>query len=195
MVPTRLLFEMDVLRPRWGWLLFLGILMATLGMIALLIVPAATIATGLVAGWLLIFSGVIELVHVFRVRRWGGLFLHLIGGVLGLLVGLLVVTHPLAGAVAWTLLFASFLSVVGLFRVITTISLKFPHWGWALLDGIVSLGLGILLWTDWPWSGLWFLGLSLGISLVLRGWSYVMFAIAIRNLPVPVNIHQAVTTK
>src|SRR5215469_8594576 len=31
MVPNRLLFEMDVLRPKWGWLLFLGILMATLG--------------------------------------------------------------------------------------------------------------------------------------------------------------------
>jgi uncharacterized membrane protein HdeD (DUF308 family) len=47
------------------------------------------------------------------------------------------------------------------------------------------LGLGILLWLDWPWSGLCFLGLSVGISLVLRGWSYVMmFVIAIRNLPV-----------
>jgi len=76
------------------------------------------------------------------VRLWGGLFLHHIGGALGLLVGLLVVTHPLAGAVAWTLLFASFLSVVGLFRMIVAVSLKFPHWGWAVFDGIVSLGLG-----------------------------------------------------
>lgn len=191
MVPNRLLFEMDVLRPRWGWLLFLGIVMATLGTIALLIVPAATIGIALVAGWLLVLSGIIEMVHAFRVRLWGGLFLHLIGGVLGLLVGLLVVTHPLAGAVTWTLLFASFLSVVGAFRMIAAIRLKFPHWGWAGFDGIVSLGLGILLWAEWPWSGLWFLGLSVGISLVLRGWSYVMFAIAIRNSPVPVNIRRA----
>lgn len=191
MVPNRLLFEMDVLRPRWGWLLFLGIVMATLGTIALLIVPAATIGIALVAGWLLVLSGIIEMVHAFRVRLWGGLFLHLIGGVLGLLVGLLVVTHPLAGAVTWTLLFASFLSVVGAFRMIAAIRLKFPHWGWAVFDGIVSLGLGILLWAEWPWSGLWFLGLSVGISLVLRGWSYVMFAIAIRNSPVPVNIRRA----
>lgn len=191
MVPNRLLFEMDVLRPRWGWLLFLGIVMATLGTIALLIVPAATLGIALVAGWLLVLSGIIEMVHAFRVRLWGGLFLHLIGGVLGLLVGLLVVTHPLAGAVTWTLLFASFLSVVGAFRMIAAIRLKFPHWGWAGFDGIVSLGLGILLWAEWPWSGLWFLGLSVGISLVLRGWSYVMFAIAIRNSPVPVNIRRA----
>jgi hypothetical protein len=97
MIPNRLLFEMDVLRPKWGWLLALGILMATLGTIALLIVPAATIGTALVVGWLLIFSGIIEMVHAFSVRRWGGLFLHLIGGILGLLIGLLVVTHPVAG--------------------------------------------------------------------------------------------------
>ena len=146
-------------------------------MIALLTVPAATIGTVVVAGWLLVFSAIVEMVHTFRVRVWSGLFLHLIGGVFGLLVGLLVVTHPLAGAVAWTLLFASFLSVVGLFRMIAAIRLKFPHWGWAVFDGIVSLGLGILLFVDWPWSGPWFLGVSVGISLVLRGWSYVMFAI------------------
>jgi uncharacterized membrane protein HdeD (DUF308 family) len=191
MIPNRLLFEMDVLRPKWGWLLALGILMATLRTIALLIVPAATIGTALVVGWLLIFSGIIEMVHAFSVRRWGGLFLHLIGGILGLLIGLLVVTHPVAGALAWTLLFASFLTIMGLFRLIASISLKFPHWGWAVFDGIVTLGLGILLWADWPWSGLWFLGLSVGISLVLRGWSYVMFAIAIRNLPVPVDVRRA----
>lgn len=185
------MFEIDVLRSRWGWLLFLGILMATLGTIALLIVPAATIGTALVAGWLLVFSGIIEMVHAFRVRLWGGRFLHLIGGVLGILVGLLVVTHPLAGAAAWTLLFASFLTVVGLFRMIAAIRLKFPHWGWAIFDGIISLGLGILFLADWPWSGLWFLGLSVGISLVLRGWSYVMFAVAIRNWPVAVEVRRA----
>jgi len=165
MATNRLLFHLDVLRPKWGWLLFLRILMATLGTIALLIVPAATIGTALVMGWLLLVSGIIEMVHAFGVRRWGGFFLHLIGGVLGVLVGLLVVTHPLAGAVAWTLLFASFLTVIGLFRLVTAIRLKFPRWGWAVFDGIVTLGLRILLWADWPWSGLCFLGLSVGISL------------------------------
>jgi uncharacterized membrane protein HdeD (DUF308 family) len=97
MIRTRLQCEMDARRPKWGWLLSPGILMATLGTIALLIVPAATIGTALVLGWLLVFSGIIEMVHAFGVRRWGGLFLHLIGGILGLLIGLLVVTHPVAG--------------------------------------------------------------------------------------------------
>jgi uncharacterized membrane protein HdeD (DUF308 family) len=191
MATSPLFFECDVIRPRWGWLLALGILMVILGTIALFLIPAATIGTALVLGWLLIISGVVEMVHAFRVKKWGGLFLHLIGGVLGVLIGLLVVTHPVAGAVAWTLLFASFFTVVGLFRLIAAISLKFPHWGWAAFDGIVTLALGILLWAQWPWSGIWFLGLAVGVSLILRGWSYVMFALAIHNPPIPIEVRRA----
>jgi uncharacterized membrane protein HdeD (DUF308 family) len=191
MAMSLLLFECEILRPRWGWLLFLGILMVILGTIALFIIPAATLGTILVLGWLLVLSGVVEMIHAFRVRRWGGLFLHLIGGVLGVLIGLLVVTHPVAGAMAWTLLFASFFTVIGLFRTIAAIRLKFPNWGWAVFDGIVTLGLGILLWAEWPWSGVWFLGLAVGVSLILRGWSYAMFAFAIRNLAMPIEIRRA----
>jgi uncharacterized membrane protein HdeD (DUF308 family) len=142
-------------------------------------------------GWLLVASGVMEIIHAFRVRRWGGLFVHLVAGILGILVGLLIATHPLAGALAWTLLFASFFTVIGLFRLIAAIRLRFPNWGWAVFDGIVSLGLGILLWAEWPWSGFWFMGLAVGVSLILRGWSYVMFAISLRTLPMPIPFRQA----
>jgi uncharacterized membrane protein HdeD (DUF308 family) len=191
MATTPLLFESDIIRPRWGWLLFLGILMVILGTVALFLIPAATIGTALVLGWLLVISGIMEMIHAFRVRRWGGLFLHLIGGVLGILIGLLIVTHPIAGAVVWTLLLASFMVVIGLFRLVAAISLRFPNWGWALFDGIITLGLGILLWAQWPWSGIWFLGLAVGISLILRGWSYVMFALAIHSVNLPVGMRRA----
>ena len=187
---TVLFYDLDALRDRWGWLLALGILMAVLGTVALFIMPAATIGTVMVLGWLLVVSGIFEGVHAFRVRSWGGLFLHLIAGILGVLVGLLVVTHPALGALGWTLLFASFFTVIGLFRTIAAIRLKFPNWGWATFDGIVTLGLGILLWASWPVSALWFLGLAVGISLILRGWTYIMFAIAIHNLPLATPIRQ-----
>jgi uncharacterized membrane protein HdeD (DUF308 family) len=172
------------LRRRWGWLLALGIVMVLVGSIALFITPAATLGTVLILGWLLIVSGVVESIHAFQVRRWGGFFLHLIGGVLGVLIGLLVVSHPVAGALAWTLLLASFLTVIGIFRLVAALSLKFPHWGWAVFDSVITIGLGVMLWAEWPYSGLWFLGLAVGVSLVLRGWSYIMFALAMRNLPV-----------
>ena len=193
MTTGALLLEIDDLRRKWGWLFVLGISMVILGAVALFIAPAATLGTVLVLGWLLVVSGVVEAIQSFRVRKWGGVFLHLIGGVLGVLVGLLVVTHPVAGALAWTLLFASFFTVIGMFRLVAAIRLKFPNWGWAAFDGAVTLLLGLMLWMDWPASGLWFLGFAVGVSLILRGWSYVMFAIAVRALPVAIasSIRQA----
>ena len=188
---TTLLMDIENLRHKWVWLLTLGIVMVILGAIAMIVTPAATIATVLILSWLLILSGVAETIYAFRIHKWGGLFLHLISGILGVFIGLLALTHPVAGALAWTLLFASFLTVIGAFRLIAAISLKFPNWGWAVFDGIITVGLGILLWAEWPWSGLWFLGVALGVSLVLRGWSYIMFAFAIRSLPVSAQLRHA----
>jgi uncharacterized membrane protein HdeD (DUF308 family) len=191
MSTSPLFVQIDSLRHRWGLILTLGIVMVILGTIALFIMPAATIGTVMVLGWLLVLSGVMEAIHAFRMRRWGGIFLHLVAGIVGILVGLLIATHPVAGALAWTLLFASFFTVIGLFRLIAAIRLRFPNWGWAVFDGVVTLGLGILLWLQWPWSGLWFMGLAVGVSLILRGWSYIMFAISLRTLPLPIPIRQA----
>jgi uncharacterized membrane protein HdeD (DUF308 family) len=84
---TPLLLEAEELRHRWGWMLGLGILMVVLGIVALYMAPAATFGTVILLGWLLVVSGVIEAIHAFRVRRWRGFFLHLIGGVLGVLIG------------------------------------------------------------------------------------------------------------
>ena len=53
-----------------------------------------------------------------------------------------------------------------------------------MFDGAITLALGILVWAQWPWSGLWFLGIALGVTLMLRGWSYVMLALAVRSIPV-----------
>jgi uncharacterized membrane protein HdeD (DUF308 family) len=186
-----LLFGFEELRQKWGWLMALGISLIVLAIVALAIIPAPSLATAIVLGWLLVFSGTFEAIHGFQVRGSRSLFLHLIGGVLGVLVGLMVVTHPVAGALPWTLLFASFLTIVGVFRVVAAARLKFPHWGWAAFDGGITLLLGVMVWAGWPWSALWFLDLSVGVSLLLRGWSYVMFALALRQVSMPVEIRQA----
>jgi uncharacterized membrane protein HdeD (DUF308 family) len=191
MACTPLFYDLEKLHRRWGWFLLLGIVLILLGTVALVITPAATLGTVLVLGWLLVISGVVETIQAFRMRGWGGIFLHLLAGILGVFIGLLVVTHPVAGALAWTLLFASFCTVMGLFRLIAAIRLKFPNWGWGVFDGIVTLALGILLWLQWPWSGYWFLGIAAGVSLILRGWSYIMLALAAHSWAIPIEARRA----
>lgn len=177
------LSSVEYLRHKWGWFLTLGILLVLLGIVALLMIPVATVAAVIVLGWLLVISGVFEAAHGFQVRGWGGMFLDLAAGALGVLVGLMVITHPVAGALAMTMLFATFFTVIGVFRIVAALRLRFNNWGWSVFDGAITLALGILLWVHWPSSGLWFMGLALGLSLLLRGWSYVMLALALHRPP------------
>lgn len=185
MITTPLALEFETLCHKWGWFLTLGIVMVILGTVAFFIAPAATIGTVLVLGWLLVVSGIVEGIQAFRMRKWGGIFLHGVAGILGILIGLLVATHPGLGRWRGRCSFPRSLLSSGFFAWCAAIRLKFPHWGWAAFDGAVTFLLGVLLWAEWPWSGFWFLGIAVGISLVLRGWAYVMFAFAIHSLPEP----------
>jgi uncharacterized membrane protein HdeD (DUF308 family) len=96
-------------------------------------------------------------------------------------IGLLAATHPAADAATWMLLFATFFTVVGLFRAISAFYLKFSNWGWTVFDGVVMLVLGSVMWAAWVWLLPWFLGFAIGLSLILRGWSSIMFAQGLRR--------------
>ena len=44
-----------------------------------------------------------------------------------------------------------------------------PGWGWLLFAGIVSVLLGVMLWSQFPLSGIWALGILVGIKLIFSG--------------------------
>lgn len=173
------------IRQNWGWLLALGIVWIILGVIALVDSIAATIASMLVFGWVLLIAGIVEAVQAFRHRRGGHLFLHVLEAVLSFVVGLMLLRHPLAGALVMTLLLAAYFVVAGIFRIVAALSIRPPQWGWALGNGIITLILGILVWAQWPVSGLWIIGLFIGIDLIVTGWTRVMLALTVRKLPLP----------
>jgi len=118
-------------------------------------------------------------------RRWGGFFLELFAGILYGVFGLMVVSNPAVSAVALTLLIAVFLMIGGLFRIFTALTVRFHHWIWVLLNGVISLLLGVMIWSQWPVSGLWVIGLFIGIDLIFYGWSLIMLAMAVKSLPSP----------
>ncbi len=174
-------FRNDELRRHSGWFLALGIILIILGIIALAYVVLATIVSVLVFGILLLIGGVIELIHAFRTHRWGGFFLHLLTGLLGIVVGWMFVRHPVAGALTLTLLLGAFFLVEGIFRLAGAFFLRFPRWGWAVFGGMITGVLGILLLLQWPVSALWFIGLAIGIDMIFRGWAWVMLALIARR--------------
>jgi uncharacterized membrane protein HdeD (DUF308 family) len=52
-----------------------------------------------------------------------------------------------------------------------------------LVNGVISLVLGMLIWRRWPVAGLWVIGLFVGIEMLLNGWSLVMLSMTGRTLP------------
>src|SRR5437016_2660503 len=91
------------LRSKWGWLFGLGILLLVTGIVAISYPMAATLTTIEIFGYLLIFGAAVEIASAFWVRRWGGVFLHLLIGLLYFFVGLLIVDKPGMAAVGYTL--------------------------------------------------------------------------------------------
>ena len=77
---------------------------------------------------------------------------------------------------------AAFLIVSGIFRVATALSLQFNNWGWVLLNGTVSLLLGILIYRQWPTSGEWVIGLFVGIEMIFNGWTWIMVSLSLKRL-------------
>jgi uncharacterized membrane protein HdeD (DUF308 family) len=39
-----------------------------------------------------------------------------------------------------------------------------------------------MIYKEWPQSGLWFIGLYLGIDMILNGWSWIMLSLGLRRL-------------
>ncbi len=178
-----LLRDIEGLRHNWGWFLALGVLLIVLGLLALGSAVMVTLATMVLFGWFLIVGGVFQIVHAFWARLWGGFFLQLLSGVLQLVVGGIMVAHPLEAGVTLTMLMAVFFFVGGVFRIIAALAFPFEGRGWLALSGVINIVLGVIILSEWPFSGLWVIGAFIGIDLLLYGWWLVTLALSVRRLP------------
>jgi uncharacterized membrane protein HdeD (DUF308 family) len=165
-----------------GWVIFAGVVLIALGAAAVVYDTTATIASVVLFGWLLMFAGFTQALHAFQVRTWGGFFLYLLDGILRTTVGALLVLYPGAGAQTLTLVLSVYFIVGGLFRAVGSAVLQFPSWGWSATAGVISVALGIMLAVQWPASGNWFIGLAVGIDLILYGVALLMFAAAVKSV-------------
>jgi len=183
MTPLVLSTGIEEVRKHSTWFLVLGIALVIIGMIAIGSAVAVTIVSVMFLGWLLIIAGLFEVIHGFRHRPWSGFFINLLGGVLYAVAGIVMVANPALAAVTLTLVIAIILIVAGLFRLFIAFSTPLHHRGWLILNGAISILLGAMIWSSWPLSGLWVIGLFIGIDMIFDGWTEIMLALSARSLP------------
>ena len=178
--------DLDEARHKWGWLLGLGICLIILGAFATYYAVATTLATLLFFGCVLLIDGILEILGAIRNHRYGGFWMHLSIGILGLVCGALILLTPAASALALTLVFAMFLLVGGFYRIFASATIRLPGWGWSMFSGIVDVLLGFMVLVGWPYSAMWFIGLAVGIAVIFQGWAWVMLGMMLHRTEAPV---------
>jgi uncharacterized membrane protein HdeD (DUF308 family) len=161
--------------PRWVCIL-LGIVLLVGGLLVLADVGLFTVISAIFIGWTAIVVGAFEIVHAFWTRGWGGFAWQLLLGALYVAFGAVLVSQPLTGALVLTYVLGLLLVISGLLRVLVGIS----HWqqsGWIMLaSGVFGALAGLVILTGFPATGLWVLGLLLGIDLLSHGVGWLSYA-------------------
>jgi len=172
----------EAIKASRGWFMALGIILILLGTAAILAPFVFSYAIKVMIGWLLLAGGVFQIVHAFQARKWKGALLHSLAALLYLAAGVYLLAFPLRGLFTLTLILAIFFMAEGFLKIILSIQIRSQgQWGWLLFSGLISLGLGILIYNDLPSSAAWAIGLLVGINLIFLGWSLVMMAAALKR--------------
>jgi len=175
----------ETIRTSWAPFLVQGSIMMVLGVLAVIWPQISTLTADLYVGWMFLFSGLIGLVTMFIAPSASAFLWSLLTAALSLLVGVLLLWHPVEGAVTLTLLLVAFFIVEGIFQIAAAILHRdaLPStWGWLLMSGVADLLLTAMIISGWPATASWALGLLVGINLITSGLAITMVALAGRKM-------------
>lgn len=172
----------DVVRHASTGLIVWGVLLIVFGMLAVGSPLIAAVAVSLVIAWLIVLAGVVHLILAFRAHGAGSMIWKLLVGIAYLCFGGYMITHPVLGVASLTLLLASLFLIEGILNIVLWFKMRPLHGSnWMLVDGIVTLLLGLLIYMQWPSSSAWAIGTLVGISMIFSGVARVMMSLAVRK--------------
>jgi uncharacterized membrane protein HdeD (DUF308 family) len=172
----------DVVRQASTWSVLWGVLLIVMGAVAVASPMIAAVAVNVVVAWLVVVAGVAHLALAFHARGAGSVIWRALVGLAYVAFGVYLVAHPVIGVASLTLLLGSLFLVEGILDVALYFQLRsVGAAGWFLLDGIVTLLLGLMIYLQWPSSSAWAIGTLVGVSLIISGVSRVMMSLAVRK--------------
>jgi uncharacterized membrane protein HdeD (DUF308 family) len=166
-----------------GWVIALSIALIILGILAILMPTLGSAFFTATIGWLALISGIIMIVQSFQSKPVRGFWLNLIVGIFYVIAGLYILFNLGAAILALTLAFGILFIAEGVFTIIMGFTNRTGNsMSWlVVLNGIITLILGILVLNNWPFSALWLIGLYVGISLLFSGISLLAASLAVRK--------------
>ena len=173
----------DVVRQASTWSLLWGVLLVVLGVVAVASPMIAAVAVNVVVAWLVVLAGVAHLALAFHARGAGSVIWRALVGLAYVAFGVYLVAHPVIGVASLTLVLGSLFLVEGILDISLFFQLRALSGAKLfLLDGIVTLVLGLMIYLQWPSSSAWAIGTLVGVSLIISGVTRVMMSLAVRKV-------------
>jgi uncharacterized membrane protein HdeD (DUF308 family) len=171
------------LKKASGWFIAMAVAFIILGIMAIVEPAIAGLAVTVLVGWLLIFAGGAHLVAAFGGGGAGRVIWQVIVGIIYVIGGVYFLTHPLLGLGTLTLLLAGIILAEAVLEFIAYFRTRNEGGSaWLLVNGLVTLLLGGLIWVHWPSSSVWAIGTLVGVNLLMTGISRLMLGMAVRKL-------------
>ncbi|MGW3557644.1 HdeD family acid-resistance protein [Streptomyces sp. NPDC000963] len=170
------------LNRSFGWLAALGALLVVGGIVGLVYTGAATLTSMLLFGWLLLIGGAVGLLQAVQSRGTGYFWLAAVVAALNIAAGVVVIRHPEGSAEALTMFAALLFLTGGLFRLVGSVVVRGPQFGWTLFQGAFGLLLGLLVLFDWPHSSRYVLGVFFSLALLFDGLGLLAIGVGGRRI-------------
>jgi uncharacterized membrane protein HdeD (DUF308 family) len=167
-----------------GWVIAFSIILIILGIGAIILPSIASAFTTLIIGWITLISGIVMIVQSFKSKPVRGFWLNLIVGIFYVIAGGYILFNVGAAMLALTFAFGILFVAEGVFTIIMGFTNKSGHrMSWlVVLNGVITLILGIMVLNNFPFSALWLIGLYVGISLLMSGISLLAAALTVRKV-------------
>jgi uncharacterized membrane protein HdeD (DUF308 family) len=174
----------QAVKAHWKAFLFEGILLAVLGIAALILPPLASLAIAIVLGWMFLISGIGGLIVTYWARNMPGFWWSLISAALAVLAGMILLARPVQAVLTLTIVLGAYFLAEG----VATIMYALEHrreltgrWSWLVISGLADIVISFLVVTGLPSSAEWAIGILVGINLLFGGATLIGLALAARN--------------
>jgi uncharacterized membrane protein HdeD (DUF308 family) len=159
-----------------------GVLLIVFGAVAVGLPFLAAVAVSALVAWLIVLAGVVHIMLAFRAHGAGSMIWKLLVGIAYLCFGGYLIVHPVLGVASLTLALALLFLIEGVLDIVLYVKMRPVHGSsWVLVDGIVTLLLGLMIYMQWPSSAGWAIGTLVGISMIFSGVARVMMTLAVRQ--------------
>ena len=163
---------------------WLGIALIALGVAAVLAPVVAGSALVMVIGFILLIAGTVPIVRELKAEASMEKTMGLTLGIITALAGIAIIGHPLFGLAFLTLLLVGYFVAEGVWKIVVSFRyMPATCWKWLLASGVLSLVLGLLIWSQWPVSGMWAVGVLVGVNLLGTGLALVTLASTLNRSP------------